>query len=171
MTGREQRSLAGKATAAALTAEEKHERARQAAIVRWGKRRKQQAIKARAITQAAEASTEGYGDLLVALTTGGNVEQLYAALQSRKQEEILPGPNPYHVARDDPARRWSKSVHDLLVLMRGVRENADGDILRLTRRWSPAARQSYRDQLQTICATLEMWIVALDWKEEHDAST
>lgn len=170
MTVVEQRSLAGKAAAAVMTAAERQERGRRAIAARWEKMRKQRAIKMSAITKAAEADPERYGDLLVILAAKGKVDDVYTTLQSRKQEEVLPGPNPYQVAHGDPARRWSKSVHDLLVLMRSVRENAGGDILRLTRQWSPAARHSYGEQLQEICATLELWITALHWKEEYNAT-
>lgn len=165
-----QRWRSGKAAAAAMTSEQRHERARRAVTARWEKRKKQQALKIRAITQAAEADPERYGECLLTLTATGKVDSVYTEVQHRKQQEALPGPNPYQAAHGDPARRWSKSVHDLLVLMRSVRENAGGDILCLTRQWSPAARQSYCEQLQDICTTLELWIVALHWQEEHHAT-
>ena len=82
------------------------------------------------------------------------------AMQEKLQQE-LPGPSPYLVAKNDPGRRWSQSLHNLLVLMRSVREYAGGDILLLTMQWSPEARLTYRRQLQAVHAMLETWIAAL----------
>ena len=156
----------GNARAATLTSAERREIGQKASRVRWDKVRQRREHK-QTILDAAAANQACYADLVQRITSGENIESVYAIFQQRQaKEQLLPGANPYKIAQDDPARRWSKSVHDLLVLMRSVRENAGGDITVLTRKWSRAARYSYRQQLQDIHITIDLWIHALAVEEE-----
>ena len=164
-------SKAGKASTALLNPEERRARATQASRARWDAVHEKQEAHRQAITSAAATDQARYGDLPAMLTTSPqSVAKVYALLQQRQQDAMLPGRNPYQVARDDPARLWSKSVHDLLVLMRSVRENAGGDIVMLTSQWSVKARESYRVQLQAIHATLAQWISVLQEGQDHYAT-
>jgi len=125
--------------------------------------------KAKAVMAAAEANPARFGDLPAKMDAENNVEAAHKALQQRQTTDIL-GKSPRQMADEDAARRWTKSLHDLYVLMQSVERNAGGDILVLTAAWSPTLRQQYADELARITTVLAHWRQALT-RDEHNAKS
>jgi hypothetical protein len=118
--------------------------------------------KAKAVVEAAEASPARYGDLVEKMDETGNVDKAYQVMQQRADTDAQGGPTPRQRAAEDPARRWTKTLHDLWKLMNSVKVFAGGDIRLLVATWTPAQRAGYAAQLRAIGTTLAPWVTALE---------
>jgi hypothetical protein len=83
-------------------------------------------------------------------------------MQQRAGGDAQGGPTPRQRADEDPARRWTKTLHDLWKLINSVKIFAGGDIRLLVATWSPAHRAGYAAQLRAIGTTLATWVMALE---------
>lgn len=88
----------------------------------------------------------------------GKADSLKAAMPS--------GPTPHEEAQQDPARRWSASLHKLYVLLNSTRDN--GGIRALAKKWTNESKTEYVAELRRIVGELEKWISILEnvaWKK------
>ena len=93
----------------------------------------------------------------------GNKKAVREAVKEAEQQakpEWARGPSPKEAARNSPARRWTKLMHDLYVAMNSVRDC--GGIEQLTRDWSDDDREKYIAELRQITGRLNEWITALE---------
>lgn len=93
----------------------------------------------------------------------GNKKAVREAVKEAEQQakpEWARGPSPKEAARNSPARRWTKLMHDLYVAMNSVRDC--GGIEKLTRDWSEDEREKYVAELRQIIGRLNEWIIGLE---------
>lgn len=70
------------------------------------------------------------------------------------------GPSPKQAAKQSPAVRWSKLLHDIYMVMNSIRDI--GGITKLTEDWGQAAIGTCADEMREIVATFDKWIEELE---------
>lgn len=83
-----------------------------------------------------------------------------AARKEAVKPDWAKGPSPKEEAKNDPAYRWCKALHDLQVFMVSTREH--GGIAALAASWTAEARNDYAEELRRVAGELDTWISLLE---------